>query len=116
MDGDSFTGWVKELDRRFAAQDRKIVLIVDNCPAHPIVDGLKAIELIFPPPNTTSKTQPMDQDVIRSLKAFYCHSIIKRYITSINVGRSPKKVNMFEAMTLLTAAWECVSPITIVNC
>ena len=116
MDGDLFTEWVKELDRKYAAQDRKIALIVDNCPAHLKVDGLKAIELIFLPPNTMSKTQPMDQGVIRSLKAFYRHSIIKRYITSIDGGRSPKNVNMLEAMILLTVAWECVSPITLVNC
>ena len=45
MDGDLFTEWVKELDRIFAAQDRKVALIVGNCPANPIVDGLKAIEL-----------------------------------------------------------------------
>ena len=59
MDGDLFTKWVKEIDRKFAAQDRKIILIVDKCPAHPIVNDLKAIELIFLPPNTTSKTQTM---------------------------------------------------------
>ena len=106
MDGDLFTEWVKELDRKYAAQDRKIALIVDNCPAHPEVDGLKAIELIFLPPNTTSKTQPMDEGVIRSLKAFYRHSVIKRYITSIDGGY----------ITLLTVAWECVSSITLVNC
>ena len=107
MDRDLFTKWVKELDQKFAAQNRKIALIVDNCPAHPIVDGLKAIELIFLPLSTKSKRQPMDQGVIRSLKAFYSNSFIKRYIT---------KVNMLEAMTLLIAAWECVSPITLLNC
>ena len=58
----------------------------------------------------------MDQGVIRSLKAFYLHSNVKLYITSIDGGRSPTKINMLEAMTLLTAAWECVSPITLVNC
>ena len=58
----------------------------------------------------------MDQGVIKSLKAFYRHSIINRYITTIDGGRSPTNVNMLEAMTLLTAAWECVSPITLVNC
>ena len=116
MDGDLFTKWVKELDRKYTAQHRKIALIVGNCPAHPKVDGLKAIELIFLPPNTTSKTQPMDQGVIRSLKAFYHHSVIKRYIASIDRGRSPTNINMLEAMTLLTVAWECVSPITLVNC
>ena len=85
-------------------------------PCPPKVDGLKAIELIFLPPNTTSKTQPMDQGVIRSLKAFHGNWIIKRYITSIDGGRSPTKVNMLEAMALLTAAWEYVSPITLINC
>ena len=115
MDGDLFTEWVKELDRKFAAQDKEIALIVNNCPAHPIVDGPKVIELIFLPSNTTSEKQPMDQGVIRSLKAFYRHSILKRFITSIDGGRSPTKVNMLEALTLLTAVWECVSPITLVN-
>ena len=112
MDGDLFTEWVKELDQKFIAQGREIALTVDDCSAHPVVGGLKAIELIFIPPNTTSKMQPMDQGVIRSLKAFYRHLIIKRFITSIDGGRSPSKVNMLEAMILLTAAWEYVSPIT----
>ena len=102
MDRELFTKWVKELDQTFAAQNRKIALIVDNCPAHPIVDGLKAIELIFLPLSRKSKREPMDQGVIRSLKAFYSNSFIKRYITSIDGERSPTKVNMLEAMTLLT--------------
>ena len=55
-----FTEWAKELERKFAAQDRKITLTVDNCPAHCIVDDLKAIQLVFLPLNTTSKTQPLD--------------------------------------------------------
>ena len=58
----------------------------------------------------------MDQGVIRSLKVFYRHSIIKHYIASIDRGRSPSKVNKLEVMTLLTAAWECISPITLLNC
>ena len=97
MEGDLFTKRVKEFDQKFAAQDRKI--------AHLIADGLKTIELIFLPPKTTSKTQPLDQGVIKSLKAFYRHSTIKRFITSIDGGGSPTKVNMLEAMTLLTAAF-----------
>ena len=75
-----FDEWVKELDRKFEKENCKIVLTVDNCSAHPIVDGLKAVELVFLPPNTTSKTQPMDQAVICSLKAKYRRKIIKRLI------------------------------------
>ena len=79
-----------------------IALIVNKCPARPIVDDLKVIELIFLPLNTSPKTQSMDQGVIRSLKTFYQHSIIKRYITNYNDGgRYPTKVNMLETITLL---------------
>ena len=67
MDRDLCTKQVKEVDKKFASKDRKITLIIDNCPAHPLVDSLKALELIFLPPNTTSKTQLMDQGIIRSL-------------------------------------------------
>lgn len=63
MDGTLFEEWLRELDRKFTMQGRKIVMVVD-CPAHPDVSELKAINLQFLPPNTTS-TQPMDQDAIR---------------------------------------------------
>ena len=56
MDCDLFKEWVREIDRNFLAGKRKIALIVDNCPAHPKAEGLKAIDLICLPPNTTPKT------------------------------------------------------------
>ena len=34
MDSDLFEEWVRELDRKFEQQNRKVVLIIDNCPAH----------------------------------------------------------------------------------
>ena len=65
MDGTLFEEWLHELDRKFKMQGRKVVMIIDNCPVHQEVSGLKAINLQFSPPNTTSCTQPMDQGVIR---------------------------------------------------
>ena len=58
-----FSDHARSLDAKFHVEGRK----VDNCPAHPNVDNLQAIELVFLPPNTTSKTQPMVQGVIRAL-------------------------------------------------
>ena len=46
MVGDLCTKWVKEVDMKYASQDRKSALIIDNFPAHPNADGLKALELI----------------------------------------------------------------------
>ena len=75
MDGTLFEE-LRELDCKFEMQGKKIVMIVDNCPVHPEVSGLKTIKLQFWPPNTTSCTQPMDQCVIRYiLILFYCTQI-----------------------------------------
>jgi hypothetical protein len=63
---------------------RSIVMIVDNCPAHPHVKGLKSMKLVFLPPNTTSVTQPMDQGVIRNLKLHYRKLVIKKKIRAID--------------------------------
>lgn len=50
---------------------RKCALIVDNCPTHPKVKGLKNVTLYFLPPNKTSKTQPMDKSVFWKLNHHY---------------------------------------------
>ena len=39
-------------------------LIINNCTAHPHVENLKWVELIFLPSNATSHTQPTDQGII----------------------------------------------------
>ena len=52
---------VRKVDRRFTKEGQKIVLLVDNCTAHPSIDNLLSTELMFLPPNTTSKLQPIDQ-------------------------------------------------------
>ena len=122
MDSDLFEEWVRELDRKFEQQNRKVVLIIDNCPAHPAIGGLKAIQLCFlpptppPPPNTTAVTQPMDQGVIRSLKAKYRSRLIKLIIKAIDSNKDIPKINVLDAMKLLTLSWDDVIENTVQNC
>ena len=67
-------------NRKFEMEGRKIVMIVEDCPAHPDVSGLKATKLQFLPPNTTSCTQAMDQGVIRYIHILlYCTQIGKAF-------------------------------------
>ena len=115
MDGNLFTEWVRQLDNKFVAEGRKIALIIDNCPAHPEIDNLQAVELIFLPPNTTSKMQPMDHGVIRSLKAHYRAKVVKRYIASIDAKKGIPIINILNAMSLLVDAWDRVTAATITN-
>ena len=71
MDDVLFEEWVRDLIKKFVSEKRKVALIIDNCKAHPIIDNLSNIKLVFLPPNTTSVSQPMDQGIIRCLKANY---------------------------------------------
>ena len=78
MTSEIFTNWLHQIDKKMIKKKRSIVMIVDNCPAHPHVKGLKSMKLVFLPPNTTSVTQPMDQGVIRNLKLHYRKLVIPK--------------------------------------
>ena len=88
MDSEIFADYVRKLDMKFHARGRKVALITDNFPVHPNVDNLKTIALVFLPPNATSKTQPMDQGAIRTLKAFYRTNIVRHQIKYIDAGET----------------------------
>ena len=90
--------------------------MIDNCPVHYEVQGLSNVRLEFLPPNTTSKSQPMDQGVIRSLKCFYRRKIVREFIRSLDAGNVIPKVNILSAMTMLASAWGEVSQDVIMNC
>ncbi|XP_037555333.1 tigger transposable element-derived protein 4 [Dermacentor silvarum] len=73
-----FEQWLRDMDRRFVKEKRRVLFLVDNCPGHGQVAGLEAIRVEFLPANTTAKLQPMDQGVISSLKRHYRRSLLQR--------------------------------------
>ena len=89
--------------------------MVNNCPAHPSIDNLVSTELIFLPPNTTSKLQPMDQGVIRSLKAHYKTMSIKKLIEPIEKKKPLPEFSILDPMQMLDLAWGKVTTKTVVN-
>ena len=109
-----FEDWVREVDRRFTKEGRKIVLLVDNCPAHPSIDNLVSTELISLPPNTTSIIQPMDQGVIRSLKAHYKTISLKKLIEAIEKKKPLPEFSILDAMQMLDLGWGKVTTKTVV--
>ncbi|XP_065642745.1 tigger transposable element-derived protein 4-like [Hydra vulgaris] len=113
MDSKIFTDYVRRLDAKFNAEGRKVALIIDNCPAHPNIENLKAIVLVFLRPNTTSKTQPMDEGIIRALKTFYRTNVVRRQIKYIDVGKTTPNINILEAMSMLVKSWDAVSTKTL---
>jgi len=55
MTSELFAEWLLRIDKQMKIQKRKILLFIDNCPAHNIIPTCQAVKVKFLPPNTTSK-------------------------------------------------------------
>ena len=47
MDSILFEEWVRDISKNFQAEGRKVVLIIDNCPANPIIENVSHVKLVF---------------------------------------------------------------------
>lgn len=114
MTSNLFTEELLQWDAELQKNKRKILLLVDNCPAHPEVP-LNQIKLVFMPPNSSSKLQPMDQGVIHSLKSHYRKIMIIKMLQAIDNGQD-FSVSLLDAVNFIHLAWQEVSAKTIANC
>lgn len=118
LTGQLLEEWVLNLDKHFQSTDRKILLFIDNCPAHPkdVQSKLKAIELAFFPPNMTSKLQPLDQGVIQNLKVFYRSRMVKEALKRIEANEK-QDITLMDCINYVSKAWDVdVKSQTIANC
>ena len=47
MDSVLFEEWVRDVNKKFQAEGRKVALTIDNCPAHPIIENLSHVKLVY---------------------------------------------------------------------
>lgn len=106
---------IRRWDQHLQRKNRKILLLVDNCAAHPKLQNLTHIRLEFLPPNCTSAIQPMDQGVIKCLKTHYRRHLLLRMINAIDTGEE-FVLSLLDSIKLLAQSWEQVTPTTIKNC
>ena len=97
-------------------EGRKVALHIDICPVDPSVSDLTNVLLVFLPPNTISVLQPMNQGVIRSLKAHYRGRVVRRLCRALDKMKTLPKTSIFQAMKILVSSCEAVSAQSIVNC
>ncbi|KRZ70201.1 Tigger transposable element-derived protein 4 [Trichinella papuae] len=111
-----------KMDKTLAKQKRKIILFADNSPCHKIRHDvvLHNIEMRFLPTNTCCVTQPLEQCVIRSFKAYYRACMVRKQLLVIEQGKSviefANTVTVVSAMLMIKQAWESVAEVTIRNC
>ena len=112
-----FDEYVRSFDQMM--HGRRVLLVVDNCPAHPRnIEGLRNVELFFLPPNMTSKIQPCDAGIIRAFKMHYRRRFYRKILEGYEVGQSDLgKINVLDAINLAIPAWTIdVRKETIENC
>lgn len=113
-----FEKWLLRLEKRFASQNRNVLLFIDNCPAHPkhLEVRLSHIKIAYFPPNMTSVLQPMDQGIIKNLKQHYRKRILMKVLA--NMDRDiPTTVTILDAIRDLSKTWNVdVKQQTISNC
>ena len=115
MNANIFEKTIRRFDRHFLKNKRKVVFIVDNCPAHITIPQLKSIELVMLPPNVTSVLQPMDQGVIQNLKMNYRKLLLKDLISAIDMKKN-FHVSVLDAIFYIDKSWSMVTSTCISNC
>ncbi|GBN23662.1 Tigger transposable element-derived protein 4 [Araneus ventricosus] len=102
-----FTDWLKGLDNKMRKEKRRIILFIDQCPAHPPdSDFLKNITVKFFPAFCNSKLQPLKLGVIKSLSQRYRKLLVKTAIASLDHGDSKNmKIDILQAMNFIMMAW-----------
>jgi hypothetical protein len=113
-----FTDCLRALDAKMSSQNRKILLFLDQCAAHPQdTSFLKNVKVVFFPPNCTSILQPLDQGIIRSFKYHYRKQLVRKTIHVI-VHKLLHDATLMKVNVLhfIAESWRYVIHMTIVNC
>lgn len=117
MTKEIFERYFKQINKTMMKDDRKIMVLIDNCMAHKI-DDFSNVKFVFLPPNTSSLIQPLDMGVIRNFKLKYRQAFLNTIYDSnpIIVKRNIKDFSLYRVVEHAAFAWEKVSVETIINC
>ncbi|XP_037518287.1 tigger transposable element-derived protein 6-like [Rhipicephalus sanguineus] len=115
MTRELFTVWFLTVDKRMKREGRNILMIVDNCSAHIVNVRLTNVRLEYPPPDCTSVLQPLDQGIIRSVKAHFRKRLVQCVLINLRLQQSTV-INVRQAAEMLTGAWWSVTSTAVQNC
>ncbi|XP_072254361.1 tigger transposable element-derived protein 2-like [Pyxicephalus adspersus] len=99
----------------------KILLILDNCSAHPKADLLvnDNVFVVYLPPSCTSLIQPQGNGIIRSMKFTYRSLFMRSLLSSVNSGtpvqKFIKEFTIKDAVYCVANAWKSVKTSTLKN-
>ena len=114
-----FVDWVERTNQKFRFENRNVLMFVDNCSSHPDVEASN-LRMVFLPPNTTSKLQPMDAGIIQSVKINYRKRLLRHLISRMDACNTAselvKLVNILDAILWIKDVWSSLPSSTIQKC
>ena len=130
MDQELFDKFCNIWNEELKAMKRHIALIVDNCLVHNPLKEFSNIAIFFLPPGQTSIVQPVDQGMVRSIKAKYRAALLRRKLDELQknperktlVGLTKEEkvkqlcLRKVQYASLICHAWKEVTSETIHNC
>ncbi|CAI5458393.1 unnamed protein product, partial [Closterium sp. Yama58-4] len=130
-----FTLFIEQLNAAMYAEDRHIVILLDNASSHVLTTrgatsedlfgfrtrSLSNIRLVYLPPNTTCFTQPLDQGLIAMAKARYRQHWLRAFTARWNAEGATSCVACFKpnirgVIAWLNNAWMNIELRTIQRC
>ena len=119
MTTELFNEWIGNFNKKMSAQNRKVLLMLDDAPSHPKKD-LSNVKCLFLPANTTSVLQPLDQGIIQNVKMHYKRKLLNyalaKIATASSVVEVQKSVNVQDACQWAASAVSAVNSSTVVKC
>jgi len=110
-----FNDWVQRFDLHVGKKNKKVLLLLDNAPSHILLSEPKNVKIIFLPPCTTSKLQPLDGGIIRTFKAYYKRKICLFAFENFE-NEIKQNVSFKDVIKWLKECWNNISEDTIQRC
>ena len=95
---------LKTQNRKLKLANRSVLLLLDNAGCHPpdVKDCYTNIKVVFLPPNTTSRLQPLDLGIIKNFKVYYRKLLLSYIVTKMDehllASEVANKVDILQAM------------------
>ena len=119
MTSEIFSTWLRRFNNMMSLKKKKALLFLDNCSSHPPMD-LSHVKLVFLPPNTTSRLQPMDAGIIQAVKTKYRKRMLRHVSVEIDECNSAeevsKNITVLDAIHWLQLAWKELDASTMQKC
>lgn len=130
MTEDIFTNWIIGWNENLRMEDRRVLLYVDRCQAHPKISlsnirlkfflskmssSMQVVNNLLPTICLTDCFKPINQGILQSLKLQYRRSL-PQPDPALNVFIAVEQISLLTALACLSKAWEHVTEATIVNC